>query len=48
MDEFVAKMELAETKARMLNVEGLKLREQFTYKKTVDMILEKIFGEKSV
>lgn len=40
-DQIIAAMEVAETKCRTLNTEGLKLAEM-TYAKTVDGILEKI------
>lgn len=41
-DQLVAAMEQAEKVARTPNLEGLKLAETFTYKRTVDTILAKI------
>ena len=41
-DQLVAAMERAEKVARTPNLEGLKLAETFTYKRTVDTILAKI------
>lgn len=44
-DQLVAAMERAEKVARTPNLEGLKLAEKFTYKRTVDEILAKIGGD---
>ena len=41
-DEFVAAMETAESKADVVNEEGLKLQKEFTYEKTLNKILEVI------
>jgi len=41
-NEVASAMEFAETKAKTKNVEGLKLQEEFTYKKTLSKIKEKI------
>jgi hypothetical protein len=43
-EEAVAAMENAEAKVGQLNTEGRKLADEFTYSRTVDLILEKIFG----
>ena len=41
-DEVIAQMEHAETLAKKENTEGLKLQKEFTYKKTLDSILDKM------
>jgi hypothetical protein len=42
-DQFISAMEVAASKAKTLNTEGLKLQETHTWKHTVDSILGKIF-----
>jgi hypothetical protein len=44
-DEVVAAMELAEGKAKHPNTEGEKLKEDFTYEKTVDKLLEEMSND---
>ena len=39
-DEFISAMELAETKCNINNIKGEKLKEKFTYKNTLEKILE--------
>ena len=43
-EEIVKAMEKAETKAGQINTEGEKLRDKFTYSKTVDAILDCIYS----
>ena len=45
--EVIAAMEKAESKVDQINTQGQKLAEDFTYSKTVDIILASIFGETS-
>lgn len=42
-DKLIDAMEKAEPLAKTINFEGLKLQEKFTYSKTVDIILNKIY-----
>jgi hypothetical protein len=39
-EEFIEAMNLAESKCKSLNTEGEKLKDKFTYKNTLDRILE--------
>ena len=43
-EEAIDAMEKAESRVGEINTEGLKLADEFTYSRTVDLILEKIFG----
>ena len=44
-DEVVTAMELAEGKAKYPNTEGEKLKDDFTYEKTVDKLLEEMSND---
>lgn len=43
-DKMITAMEFSESKAKKINIEGLKLKSSMTYSKSVDSILSKIFS----